>query len=152
MRGQVLDFNYRTASGEISGEDGARYKFVGTEWRPQQPPRAGIRVDFEVDGSSATSIYALLKTSPVTAGTGTPDKLVAGLLALFLGTIGIHKFYLGYNRAGLTMLLVSVFGAILLFIPTFVMAIIAFVEAIIYLTKSDAEWESMYVTGEKPWF
>jgi len=27
-------------------------------------------------------------------------KLVAGLLGIFLGSIGVHKFYLGDNKAG----------------------------------------------------
>ena len=37
----------------------------------------------------------------------TKDKLVAGLLAIFIGTLGIHKFYLGYTKSGVIMLLVS---------------------------------------------
>ena len=88
--------------------------------------------------------------NPLAGATGQSNKLVAGLLALFLGTIGIHKFYLGYNKAGLTMLLVSVFGVILLFIPTFIMAVIAFVEAIIYLMATDDEWHQKYVVNEHP--
>ena len=30
----------------------------------------------------------------------TKDHVAAGLLAIFLGAFGIHKFYLGYNTAG----------------------------------------------------
>lgn len=30
------------------------------------------------------------------------DKMVAGLLALFLGALGIHKFYLGYKKEAQT--------------------------------------------------
>jgi hypothetical protein len=47
------------------------------------------------------------------------------------------------------MLLVSVltcgFGAV-------VMAVIGLIEGIIYLTKTDAEFEEMYVRNQKPWF
>lgn len=152
MRGQVLGFDYRTGLGEISGDDGQRYKFVGTEWRPQSQPRAGEKVDFETDLDEARSIYPLAPVSPFASSSGEPNRLVAGLLALFLGTIGIHKFYMGYNKAGLTMLLVSVFGAILLLIPTLVMAVIAFCEAITYLATPEEDWRQRYVVNQKPWF
>jgi|YelNatPaOPRAMG01_1025707.scaffolds.fasta_scaffold31810_3 TM2 domain-containing membrane protein YozV len=35
------------------------------------------------------------------------NKYVAGLLGIFLGALGIHRFYLGYNSIGLVMLLVT---------------------------------------------
>ena len=37
------------------------------------------------------------------------NKFIAGLLAIFLGTLGIHNFYLGYNKKGITQLLLFVF-------------------------------------------
>ena len=83
---------------------------------------------------------------------GKKDKIAAGLLALFLGGFGAHRFYLGFNREGVTMLLISIFGFILLAIPTFVIGVIAFVEAIIYLTKSDEEFNTLYVENKKTWF
>jgi TM2 domain-containing membrane protein YozV len=36
------------------------------------------------------------------------SRLAAGLLGVFLGGLGIHRFYLGYNEIGLVQLLVSV--------------------------------------------
>jgi TM2 domain-containing membrane protein YozV len=152
MRGQVLGFDYRTGLGEISGDDGRRYKFIGTEWRPQSQPRAGEKVDFEAEVDEARAIYPLVAAGPFASSTGEPNRLAAGLLALFLGTIGIHKFYLGYNKAGLTMLLVAVLGAVLFLIPTFIMAVIAFCEAITYLATPDEEWHQKYVVSERPWF
>ena len=85
------------------------------------------------------------------------SKIAAGLLALFLGTWGIHKFYLGYTTAGVIMLV----GTIVSFVLTIVVigilglmafGIIGFVEAIIYLTKSDEEFNRIYVQHQKPWF
>ena len=35
-------------------------------------------------------------------------KILAGVLGIVLGPLGIHKFVLGYTGAGLVMLLVSV--------------------------------------------
>lgn len=76
-------------------------------------------------------------------------KLVAGLLGIFLGSLGIHKFYLGYKKEGLIMLLVSLltcgFGAS-------VMGIIGLVEGIMYLTKSDEDFQALYIDGQKTWF
>lgn len=40
------------------------------------------------------------------------NRIVAGLLAIFLGSLGLHNFYLGYTNRALTQLLVSVVGGI----------------------------------------
>lgn len=79
----------------------------------------------------------------------TRDKLVAGLLGIFLGSLGIHKFYLGYTKSGVIMLLVSL---LTLGIGAFVMEIIGLIEGILYLTKSDAEFYQTYVQNKKEWF
>lgn len=39
--------------------------------------------------------------------TSQKEKLVAGLLAIFLGQLGIHNFYLGYTKKAVIQLLVS---------------------------------------------
>ena len=57
------------------------------------------------------------------------SKVTAGLLALLLGGVGAHKFYLGKIGAGV---------AYLLFCWTFVPAVVALVEGIIYLVQDDA--------------
>jgi len=44
------------------------------------------------------------QTAPVA---GAKNKVVAGVLGLLLGTLGIHNFYLGYKNKGLIQLLVS---------------------------------------------
>ena len=80
------------------------------------------------------------------------SKVVAGLLALFLGSLGIHKFYLGYKKEGLIMLLVTLIGSILCGAGIAVMSVIALIEGIVYFTKSDAEFEDTYVKGYKGWF
>lgn len=79
------------------------------------------------------------------------NKIAAGLLAIFLGALGIHKFYLGYTSAGVIMLLVTLLGWIVLIGPLG-MAVIALIEGITYLTKSDEQFYLTYVVGDKPWF
>jgi TM2 domain-containing membrane protein YozV len=84
---------------------------------------------------------------------GTTSKIAAGLLGIFLGSLGIHKFYLGYSREGVTMLLVSILGGLATCgLASGVMSIIGFIEGIIYLTKPDAEFDATYVQGYKGWF
>lgn len=83
----------------------------------------------------------------------TKDHVAAGLLAIFLGGLGIHKFYLGYNTAGFIMLAVTVLGSIVsLGLAGAVVWVISIVEGIIYLTKSQTEFDNMYVYNQKEWF
>lgn len=84
-------------------------------------------------------------------------KMLAGLLGIFLGGFGAHKFVLGYTREGLILLgvlLISfplmclVIGVFTMYIPI----IIGLIEGIIYLTKTDEEFYNTYQVGKKPWF
>jgi TM2 domain-containing membrane protein YozV len=79
------------------------------------------------------------------------ERLVAGILALALGTFGAHKFYLGYTTEAVIMLLLVTVGSCLAVGPL-VAAIIGLVEGIIYLLKSDEEFEQAYVYNKKGWF
>ncbi len=84
---------------------------------------------------------------------GTKDHVAAGLLAILFGWLGIHKFYLGYNTSGFIMLGVSILGGIITFsLAAGVMCIIGIVEGILYLTKSQSEFEQMYVFNKREWF
>ena len=83
----------------------------------------------------------------------TKDHVAAGLLAIFLGSFGIHKFYLGYNTAGFIMLGVTILGSIFtLGLAAAVMGVISLVEGIIYLTKSQGAFDAEYVYAHKEWF
>lgn len=73
----------------------------------------------------------------VSEGTETTgkSKIAAGLLGIFLGGLGVHKFYLG--KVGMGVLY-------LLFCWTFIPALIGFIEGIVYLCESDAEFARKY--------
>ena len=43
------------------------------------------------------------------------SRLVAGLLGIFLGGLGIHRFYLGYTTIGIVQILLTVFLGIFTF-------------------------------------
>ncbi len=145
MRGRVLSFNGST--GLISGDDGKRYTFSASDLMGEGAYLpAGSTVDFEGDDGVATSIYVLA------AAMGEKNKYVAAILAFLLGMFGAHKFYLGKTTAGIIMLLCGTIGWVLVGIPPMIMAIIAFIETIIYLVKTDQSFYEDYVVGDKSWF
>ena len=63
------------------------------------------------------------------------------------------KFYLGCNQAGFIMLAVSIIGGILtLGLAAAVIELIAIIEGIVYLTKSQTEFDRIYVLHQRDWF
>ena len=72
-------------------------------------------------------------------------KVVAGIFALLLGSLGIHKFYLGYTTEGIIQIVISI-------VTCGIGGIIPFVEGILYLVKSDEEFYQTYQVGKKGWF
>ena len=76
-------------------------------------------------------------------------KLAAGLTGIFLGAFGVHKFILGYTKAAVIMLVVSLLTC---GVGYFVFQVIGIIEGVIYLTKSNAEFEAEYLDGQKDWF
>jgi TM2 domain-containing membrane protein YozV len=84
---------------------------------------------------------------------GENKKLLAGILAIVLGALGVHKFILGYNKEGIIMLVVTVvLGFFTCGIGASLMGILGLIEGIIYITKSDEEFYNTYQVGKKPWF
>ena len=75
---------------------------------------------------------------PSFIGASTPsgkNRIAAALFAVFLGGLGIHKFYLGRVVQGILYLL---------FCWTFIPAFIGLIEGIIYLTMSDVAFAEKY--------
>lgn len=80
-------------------------------------------------------------------------KILAGILAILLGTFGVHKFILGYNKEGIIMLAATiVLGVATCGAFAWVVSVIGLIEGIIYLTKTDADFYNTYQVGKKPWF
>ncbi|MBP2281710.1 TM2 domain-containing membrane protein YozV [Flavobacterium sp. CG_23.5] len=66
------------------------------------------------------------------------NKTTAAIFAFFLGGIGVHRFYLGQGGLGLLYLI---------FCWTFIPAIIAFVDFIIFLTMDENKFNAKYNLG-----
>ena len=88
-----------------------------------------------------------------TISSGDNKKIIAGVLAIVLGALGVHKFILGYNKEGIIMLVITlVLGVLTCGIAASALGIVGLIEGIIYLTKSDEEFYRTYQIGKKPWF
>lgn len=93
---------------------------------------------------------------------GADKKILAGIMGIVLGGLGIHKFVLGYQQEGIIMLSVNLLSIIgfmvscgILFPLIFVsmaVGVVGLVEGIMYLTKSDEEFVQTYIINKKPWF
>lgn len=63
------------------------------------------------------------------------DKTIAAILALFLGGLGVHKFYLGKYLSGILYLVFS---------WTFIPTILGFISGISYLLTSEESFDRKY--------
>ncbi|KQN78486.1 TM2 domain-containing protein [Sphingomonas sp. Leaf62] len=145
MRGQVLGVDRDGREGRIAGDDGQRYWFEPDDWSDRVGPAVGAQVDFEVSNGRALRIYHVPGTvAPVPANNDRrrrprKDKIAAVLFAFFLGTLGIHRFYLGKTGSGIVMLLLTCTVVGLL-----VTGIWALIDAIRYLVMDHDEFHNRY--------
>ncbi|MBX0322748.1 TM2 domain-containing protein [Halomicroarcula sp. F13] len=63
------------------------------------------------------------------------DRVTAGIFAILLGGLGVHHFYLGNVGLGVLYLCFS---------WTFIPALVGVIEGIVYLTKTDEEFQRQY--------
>ena len=68
------------------------------------------------------------------------DKNVAAILAFFLGGLGVHRFYLNQVGLGITYLLFSC---------TFIPALIACIDFIVFLAMSEESFNKTYNKGRQ---
>jgi len=76
---------------------------------------------------------------------GADKKLTAGLCGILVGSLGIHKFILGYTTEGIIQIVISV-------VTCGMGGIVGLIEGIIYLTKSDEEFVKTYIQNKRGWF
>ena len=76
---------------------------------------------------------------------GADKKVLAGILGILLGGLGIHRFILGDTVGGILRIVIT-------FATCGAGSLIGLIEGIIYLTKSDEEFVATYVDGDKAWF
>lgn len=72
-----------------------------------------------------------------------PNRVTACLLAVFLGLIGAHKFYLHQTSQGLVYLIINVLLFWTIVVPI-VFSIICLIEGLVYLSYTDEEFSRKY--------
>jgi TM2 domain-containing membrane protein YozV len=76
---------------------------------------------------------------------GADKKMVAGICGILIGSLGVHKFILGYTTEGIIQIVISV-------VTCGLGSVIGLIEGIIYLTKTDEEFVRTYIQNKKGWF
>ena len=74
------------------------------------------------------------------------QRVAAGVLAILLGGLGVHRFILGDALGGILRIVISCVSC------GTVGSIIGLIEGIIYLTKSDEDFVQIYQIEKKEWF
>ena len=140
MLGKIIDFSEQRLAGAITGSDSKRYLFTMEDWKSEDfEPERGMTVDFvPLDGNASEIYVSLTENTP-----RQKNRITAGILAILLGGVGAHKFYLGKIWLGILYTVVAI-GFCWLIIPPIVIGTISLVEGIIYLTKSDKEFSNQY--------
>ena len=72
-----------------------------------------------------------------TAGGNGKQKVVAGILGILIGSLGIHHFYLGSTTAGIVLIVAT-------FLTCGIAGIVGFIEGILLLIMDDAEFDRRY--------
>jgi len=72
-------------------------------------------------------------------------RVLAGVLGIVLGGLGLNRFVLGDTTGGILRIVITI-------VTCGAGHLIGFIEGIIYLTKTDAEFVQMYQVEKKAWF
>lgn len=119
---------------------GAETNVAYTEQPNQQPPQFAYQ---QPNQASTGNVFD--------EGPSGKSRGLAGLLAILLGSLGVHYFYLGKNTGGIVFLLASLVSCGILAPVT---AIIALIQGIMFFTTSQEEFERKWVncTSDIPIF
>lgn len=79
------------------------------------------------------------------------SKTVTALLAIFFGSLGVHKFYLGFFKEGLYLLIFSFVLSRINPYLGFIIYIFVFIEATLYFKMSDKDFQRIYVREKRKW-
>ncbi len=109
----------------------------------------GVITEEEFEQQKSIILSSSLKSvQPISEETRS-KKVIAGVAAITLGSFGIHKFILGYTKVGVIMLAATVLTCGL---AAIILHPIALVEGVLYLVKSDLDFEKTYILQRREWF
>lgn len=82
-----------------------------------------------------TVIYQQAPVSAINPAWPIKNKLVAALLAIFLGSFGVHKFYLGQSGMGILYIILCCFS---------ISPILGLIDGIVILASNDENFQLKY--------
>jgi TM2 domain-containing membrane protein YozV len=95
-------------------------------------PHAVVCIGCGAPAPGAAGAVPVAGASPV-VGPLTRSRLGAGLLGIFLGSLGVHRFYLGFTGIGLAQLLMTLLSPLTCGLTWLIAASWGFIEGILIL-------------------
>lgn len=139
--------NAMDAAGEKASEmkEEAKEAFEGAKEKASEMAGEAKEAAKEFQEDAKDTINEMKEGWNEATNSGENKKLIAGILAIVIGSLGIHKFILGYTQEGIIQIVIT-------FVTCGIGGLIGLIEGIIYLTKSDEEFYQTYQVGKKGWF
>ena len=121
--GQIESYDSETKKGWVKDQD-EFFEFNEASWVSSVPPDMGDEVTFELRDGIVVNMCLVAETQKLVQGV--KSRWIATLLAITVGWLGVHRFYLGYYKIGLMQIAVflllkgyvavwAIFEALLLF-------------------------------------
>jgi TM2 domain-containing membrane protein YozV len=101
------------------------YQQPPPDWQQQAPPPGYQQPGYGQPGYGQAAPYGMVPYDPQAK-----SKIAAGLLGIFLGGFGVHRFYLGFTKIGIIQIVVTIFTC-------GIGSLWGFVEGILYLVGSN---------------
>ena len=98
----------------------------------QQPQPVYVQQPQPVYVQQQQPVYVQQQQTAINPAWPVKSKVAAGILAIFFGGLGVHKFYLGKVGMGILYLC---------FCWTYIPALVGFIEGIIYLCSNDENFQ-----------
>ena len=117
--------------GEEIDEDDVFCKYCGT--RIKHVTYYCSNCGKEIDNIDSLCIYCGYQNKDNRQRYSVKSRVIAGILGIFVGGLGIHNFYLGYSSKGFIQLLCTLLGPLTLGISSLISGIWGLVEGIMIL-------------------
>lgn len=121
--------------GAPAKEGAANCEYCGAAIASQQPQQPQYTAPQQPYGAPQGYYPPQGYVNPERANWPIKNKIIAAILALILGGLGIHKFYLGQGGKGILYLI---------FCWTYIPSILAFIEGIMILCSNDEAFMTKY--------
>ncbi len=106
MLGLIRSYDPETEVGMITiGKENFRFEL--SAWIPEVPPEEGDEVAFDLKGTTPYNVN--LRGALLNKADAVKSRRLAATISLFMGWIGVHRFYLGYYRIGIIQCVVTGF-------------------------------------------